>query len=105
MSLRLHFHFLGNLFLVSLLGTAYLQARFYQTNCALWSSYYVNYIYISNDDREIMLELQNGDTIIVPFNIGFKEFQVTTGRGFEQTYVYDGKNLVRTKHRECTDSI
>ena len=91
MSLRLRCHLFVNL-LVFLLGTAYLQARFYQPDCSLWGKYYVDYIIINKDTKEITLELEDGGTLIVPFDFGFKEFQITTGRGFEQNYIYDGKD-------------
>ena len=104
MSLCMRYHLFINL-LVFLIGTAYLQARFYQPDCSLWGEYYVDYVIINNETEKITLELEDGGTLIIPFDFGFKELQITTGRGFEQNYVYDGEKLIQTKHRECAGSI
>lgn len=96
---------LNKYFVVLLLSVVVLEARFYLPNCELWGKYVIDYVVINEDDNIIILKLEDGSSMKVPFDIGFKEFHVTTGRGFERTYEFNGQDLIQKKKRECVEVL
>ena len=97
--------YIAKFLILFLITSVQFKAIFYKAGCEVIKSYNIETVTINVNYKKIILELTNGVTIIVPFDNGFKEFQITTGRGYERTYIYDGIRLVRTKEKICNNNI
>ena len=105
MSRRTCQSFFGNLLLVFLITAVQFQATFYKANCEVIESYLIKTVLISETDQKIVLELEYGPSVTIPFNNGFREFQITTGRGYERTFLYEGQRLIQIRQRVCNSVI
>lgn len=97
-------YFLAKFLVLFLVTTVQFEVIFYKANCVVINRYDINAIAVNTDHKKITLELENGSTVVVPFDSGFREFKITTGRGYERTYLYDGSRLIRIKARVCNNT-